>query len=382
MVQLGIRSFDEELGDIPTGSKLLLSVAPGIDPTPFGLSIASSAAMNGIQVIYLTNNKPSSAVWREIDILGYKDVAGGSLQVLDAFSAMIGLPGGVNGQIQEPFDQRQVISCISQAAGGKDSLVVIDNLSSWVDNQGMNARDVFAYVQGIAEHASVLALFSAWAYGPALQNDLEALFDAVISLKPVEEVTVFKQMAFLRKVNWRRARQIAVPIKVLKPGGLRIYVPKILITGPYGAGKSTMTRAISTHAVSVDRMGTTVALDHGYLDYGGFSAEIFGTPGQEMFDPILAYLADEAVAIILVVDSSDLDSFGRAAEMLEKTRALNLPLVVAANHADSQKSVDTEIIRSVLGLPDSIPIVKTVAPGKKGVTDLLNGLITQIMGVY
>jgi small GTP-binding protein len=202
-----------------------------------------------------------------------------------------------------------------------------------------------------------------------------------VSVKPVESVTILKQMMHLRKVGWKNSRQLSVPIKILKPGGLRVYVPKILVTGPYSAGKSTMTRAISTQTVSVDRMGTTVAMDHGYLDYGGFSAEVYGTPGQEMFDPLLDYLSDEAVAIILVVDSSSPDTFERARDMLEKTRALNLPLAIAANHSDSPKSVDSEIIRAVLRLPDSTPIVRTMANVKSGIDELLDKLVEQITAV-
>ena len=75
--------------------------------------------------------------------------------------------------------------------------------------------------------------------------------------------------------------------KIVKPGGIKAFIPKVLVTGPFNAGKSTFVRALSTRSVSVDRMGTTIALDHGHIEYGDVTADIFGTPGQARFDPIL-----------------------------------------------------------------------------------------------
>ena len=77
------------------------------------------------------------------------------------------------------------------------------------------------------------------------------------------------------------------PIRKIKPGGFRGYIPKILVTGPFHAGKTTMVHSLSMRAVSVQRMGTTVALDFGHVDYKGFSLDLFGTIGQPRFDPIL-----------------------------------------------------------------------------------------------
>jgi small GTP-binding protein len=379
MTRLGITLIDDEMGAIPSGSKILLSVAPGIDPTPLGVSVAVASAQGGARSIYLTNNKPGGAVRRELDNIMPGDACGSDLRILDAFSAMIGIYGEGDEMVQLPFDMSHVVARISDASDGKDATLVIDNISTMLDVLGIGR--IKKMISSLPKEMRTVALFSNWSYDKVTVESLTDIFDAIIDVKNVERVTVQNQMMRLRRVNWGATRQLSVPIKVLRPGGLRVYVPKILITGPYSAGKSTMTRAISTQSVSVDRMGTTVAMDHGYLDYGGIAAEVYGTPGQEMFDPLLDYLADEAVGIILVVDSSSPDTFERAREMLEKSRALNLPLVVAANHSDSPKTVDREVIRAVLKLPDSIPIVKTVASRKKGIKELLDKLMKQIIEV-
>jgi hypothetical protein len=381
MTRLGVKMIDDELGEMPPGAKLLLSVAPGIDPTPIGVSVALASAQGGCKSIYLTNNKPSVAVMREMALVGDIDAEYGHPRVLDAFSAMIGMYAEGDDFVQQPFDISRVMQSVEAAAGGSDTTLVLDNVSTLMDVLGLDAKGVGSSLASLPPNVRTIALFSNWSYDASTVEALSGQFNAVVCVKPVESVTILKQLMHLRMVGWSNARRLSVPIKILKPGGLRVYVPKILVTGPYSAGKSTMTRAISTQSVSVDRMGTTVAMDHGYLDYGGFAAEVYGTPGQEMFDPLLDYLSDEAVAIILVIDSSNPDTFDRARDMLDKTKALNLPLAIAANHSDSPKAVDTEVIRAVMGLPDSTPIVRTVASVRRGVDELLDKLMEQITAV-
>ena len=168
--------------------------------------------------------------------------------------------------------------------------------------------------------------------------------------------------------------------KIVKPGGIKAFIPKVLVTGPFNAGKSTFVRALSTRSVSVDRMGTTIALDHGHIEYGDVTADIFGTPGQARFDPILKFIANEAMGVFLVVDSTKPGSFPRAKSMLEKTRAKGLPLIVVANKQDIQNALSIEEIRREMKLPESIEIVPTDAVHKRGVFEAFEALIRKIEG--
>ena len=65
-------------------------------------------------------------------------------------------------------------------------------------------------------------------------------------------------------------------------------------------------------------MGTTIAMDHGYLDYKGFAADVYGTPGQEKFDPILEFLAEEA-RLVAGIKKACLAALGLAAGGCGKT---------------------------------------------------------------
>ena len=131
--------------------------------------------------------------------------------------------------------------------------------------------------------------------------------------------------------------------------------------------------------MSVDRLGTTVALDHGRVEYRGFIIDIFGTPGQERFDPILKTLGGEALGVIVVVDSTNPESFPRAKDMLEKTTKFGLPYVIAANKQDLPNALSPDEIKEIMKLPD-VPIIPMSALKKDGVFRVLDALLKE-MGV-
>ncbi len=277
---------------------------------------------------------------------------------------------------KSPFNPENILDEIEKIQ--KNDVLFVDSVSSYIDMKE-SPKELLQMINKLKEKMTVVALFSAWEYEQKIMKDIKDSFDAVLTVKPVEEVTIVRQFLFPEKIGWKKIEKFAVPVKVLKPGGVKVYFPKILVTGPYNAGKSSMVKALSTSAVSVDRMGTTVALDHGYMDYKGFAADLYGTPGQEDFDPILQYLADEAVAVILVVDSTKPETFIRAKEMLSKKKAYGLPIVVAANKQDMDNALSVKDIKNKLALPIHVPLCPTVAIEKKGVKKLLNELTKKLM---
>ncbi len=177
--------------------------------------------------------------------------------------------------------------------------------------------------------------FTAWPYSEETLNEIKGnLFNAVISIGGIAERVIFGQYFGILKSDWAEEIKKSMLFRVLRPGGIKLYIPKIVVTGPFDSGKSTFVHALSTRAVSVDRLGTTVALDHGHIDYKGFSADIFGTPGQERFDPIIKLLSGEAMGVFLIVDSTNPTDFVRAKQMLEITKTYGLPYVIIANKQD------------------------------------------------
>jgi len=185
--------------------------------------------------------------------------------------------------------------------------------------------------------------------------------------------------------SWTKPSKNMVLFFVLQPGGVKIYIPKILVTGPYNAGKSSFVKSISQKSVSVERMAlekfpTTIAMDIGHVDHNGFVADIFGTPGQERFDLMLDVLAKESVGAFIIVDSSAPQTFARAKDMINKTQAEAIPKIIVANKQDLPGALPPEQIRETMKLNKNIPIIPTVIKENKGVEEALNTLLKLLYG--
>jgi hypothetical protein len=140
---------------------------------------------------------------------------------------------------------------------------------------------------------------------------------------------------------------------------------KVLVTGPFAAGKSRLVRTISEiDVVSTERRmtrpggdgkdHTTVAMDYGRVTLGDTVVHLTGTPGQERFDFMWDILSAEADAVLLVVDSTAPESFDGARELLARFAALGVPYMVAANKQD------------IPGAASLRTVQQAVAPGAEG----------------
>jgi small GTP-binding protein len=128
------------------------------------------------------------------------------------------------------------------------------------------------------------------------------------------------------------------------------HVVKLLVTGPFGAGKTTLIGSISqTPVVDTDvattgdesraKARTTVAMDFGTYriadDDGRVDLLMFGTPGQARFRFMTDVMKGDVDAVISVVDATDEAGHVEAGlAMRELQRDLHAPLVVAVNRCD------------------------------------------------
>jgi hypothetical protein len=363
----GIPKLNELLnGGIKKNSLVLINAQPGVRCMEFLQQVMFQRLTEGGKGIYIVNNKSADAVKKmfsdnDWDISGYEKQK--KACILDAYNSYLTNAGTEKDKDFSGILSEQMISKLKDANNG-NILLVFDALSSFIDISG---EDAVSFFEKNAENfmkynVTVLALFVEWPYENKLIARIRSIFDCIIDLKAVEKKVILRNYFAVSKAEWvGEIKQKEVPFKIMVPGGVKVYIPKVLVTGPYHAGKSSFVHSASIRAVSVNRVGTTIALDYGNVMYNGLLADLFGTPGQERFDPILNLLAGEALGVVIVIDSTDPSSFARAKEMMEKTKTKNLPYVIAANKSDLKGALGPEQIREKMNLPKDTQIIPVAA---------------------
>jgi small GTP-binding protein len=122
---------------------------------------------------------------------------------------------------------------------------------------------------------------------------------------------------------------------------------KILVTGPFAAGKTSMIQSVSqTRVISTDvdtsgdeahaKSHTTVAMDFGtYQLDDGTRLLLFGTPGQARFRFMTNILKGDVDVVAFVIDAEATETHpGAGIELRALLRELRVPAVVAVNRCD------------------------------------------------
>ena len=386
MVETGIPKLDEFLGGgIPRGKSLVYYIQPGVEGEIFGMQTVNSSLRNGRPCFFVVSSTIPDIIKGQFKEFGWDVSPYNNLFFIDAYNPLIGAPSNEKYVVPNPEKIDEFSKVITDVIKeSPPSTIVFGSLSTVMDLCGeketIEAVKTWNKMAMLYDHVIVYN-FTAWPYSSETLDIIKKdLFDAVISVGGIAERVIFGQYFGILKSSWSKEARKSMLFRVLRPGGIKLFIPKILVTGPFNAGKSSFVHALSTRAVSVDRLGTTVALDHGHVDYKGFSADIFGTPGQERFDPIIRLLSGESMGIFLVVDSTNPTDFIRAKQMLVITKSYGLPYVVIANKQDLPGALAPEEIRDKFRLPEDVPIVPTVAKDKKGVFEAFEVLINKITG--
>lgn len=382
-MKTGIPKLDDYLdGGIPKGKNLVYFIHPGVEGTVFGLQTLYHNLKEGNPGILITSNADSIMLQQDFNDLGW-EYEPGKLKIVDAYSALIGKQSNDAYAVSDPEDIDSLGSVVERVISEEPpGVLVFNSLSTIIDLCG--EQETIEAVRrwnklGMLHDHVMIYNFTAWPYSEDVINAIKTdAFNAVISVGGIAERVIYGQYFAVLKADWTKTTMKSLLFRIVRPGGIRLYIPKILVTGPFDAGKSTFVHALSTKAVSVDRMGTTVALDHGHVEYKGFSADIFGTPGQERFDPIVKLLSGEAMGILLVVDSTSRQDFVRAKQMLEITMSYGLPYVIVANKQDLPGAMAPDELRVQFNVPDDVPIVPAVASKKEGVMEAFETLVDKI----
>ncbi len=363
----GIAKLDEQLKGIPEKKMVLISASPSVGNEVFGYQIIHKNINSGVKVlVFLNRTSPQSYL---TDMKDYDFPANDNLFILDAYSGITGIKSNETDHIKvidNHYDKEEVKSKVLEALNHGYGLIVIDSFSLLADffdfSFAISFMDEIKKAV-ISNNSAAVLLFTDWGYEKENVDKLLSNVNSTIEVKGIEKRVIFGQYFAVLKCDWIEGTPAlaSVLFKAIKPGGIKVYFPKILVTGPTDAGKSSFIHSASKDAVSVDKLGGTIALDHGSVDFRGYRADLFGTPGQERFDPLLKMLGEEAIGVFLIVDSTKPEQFPRAVEMLRKTETYGLPVVVIANKADLKGALKSDEIREKLHLDSAITLISTVA---------------------
>jgi uncharacterized protein len=167
---------------------------------------------------------------------------------------------------------------------------------------------------------------------------------------------------------------------------------KIVVTGPFAAGKTTLIRTISEITVLSTERGitddtkarkaeTTVAMDFGRITVDrDLVLYLFGTPGQERFDFMWEILGEGMLGYVMLIDASRPETYAEALNILEAFRRMaRVPFVVALNRTDGLDARSENELRDALQLSDSVPIVPCDATDKESVKTVLLALLYSVL---
>ncbi|WP_297890366.1 ATP/GTP-binding protein [Sulfurihydrogenibium sp.] len=167
---------------------------------------------------------------------------------------------------------------------------------------------------------------------------------------------------------------------------------KIVVSGPYAAGKTQFINTISeietvkTEAKTTKegekekKDHTTVAMDFGRIKIDDeHTLYLFGTPGQARFDFMWDILGKGMVGLVVLVDSTDPATFHEARRIINYFESrYPAPFVVGCNKQDLKGAWSPEDIRTALDLGEEIKVLPLVATDKENVKRVLLELLDEI----
>ena len=158
---------------------------------------------------------------------------------------------------------------------------------------------------------------------------------------------------------------------------------KIVVTGPFNAGKTEFIKTISDipvvsteKRITTEDRGikaeTTVAMDYGRVNLDGDTLYLYGTPGQTRFDFMWEILSGEMDAFIVLADSTDAPSFPEVADLIKLFSGyVTVPHLVVANKTDLEGAAKLTDVRRGTQVGSNVTIMPAAAIQKSSVRQVL-----------
>ncbi|CAN5639868.1 ATP/GTP-binding protein [soil metagenome] len=170
---------------------------------------------------------------------------------------------------------------------------------------------------------------------------------------------------------------------------------KLVVTGPFAAGKTTLIETISEVAVvgterdvtdgaKALKSRTTVAMDFGRITFADdLALFLFGTPGQRRFEMMWEILSEGMLGFIMLVRAGDEASLEEAAELLGTFAVYaDVPYVVGVSHLDEVDVPEPEVLEHVrhsLAVPSSVSVVGCDPRSREDVKTLMLRILLGVL---
>ncbi len=382
-IPTGIRPLDERLGGgFPRPSTLLLFSEKLTEKRLFAEDFVVEGAGRNETTLYVDFYRIPSLARAELSRFG--KFPHDRVVFVDTISSQLMVESRERYRVRNIGSLREIADTVVEAIQKeRPSRIVVDSMEFLADRFAKN--DVLTEWQRIitearAVGAVVCFLFINWTYQERDLEAIRAMSDFVVEFQSSMRGGILRNSMRISQAGEGGVRTNWIPYTFKDLVGVTVYFPRILVTGPFNAGKSTVVRTLCEKSISIDRMGTTVAFDYGSVNITGIEAEVFGTPGQERFEFIFQIFAREVSGVLLVVDATRPEDFERARHMLELIGP-RIPYVVLGNKSDLPGALGPETIARKMDLPEGTPVVSTVATQNTGVRDALLILAEMILGV-
>ena len=392
MKKTGIPTLDDCLkGGIPIGKTLLFYGKPLSESDVFVMqSVFTKLAED--EVCYYVASGYSPEVARS----GFRDYGwdtskyARSFEIIDAYSPLVGASSSERFIVKDPESiescDETITAIIDMLSPG--DMLTFSSLSSLIDHCACGGEEVIRHARrwnkmAVLRGAIVVYNFTDRGYDAELMEHVtNGLCNAAVQVGGLGADMIYGHFFKVHACDWAKPPEKPTLFKVNRPGGITVHIPKILITGPQGSGKSTFVRTAATlsagKSVSVDRMGTTIAGDHAQVTIKGFSVDLFGTPGQKKFIPSLRAFAVDAMGIVVVVDSAKPD-VENALDILRTVKQEGVPYIVVAGKQDARNAMDAEEIKKQLGLWGGEPVMSICSSSGRDVQQALETLIGMVV---
>lgn len=138
---------------------------------------------------------------------------------------------------------------------------------------------------------------------------------------------------------------------------------KIVVSGPVGAGKTTLIRTLSetevldtdvTPSEDLGKATTTVAFDFGTMHLDGLQVHLYGTPGQDRFDFMWDVLCEGALGLVMLVAGDRPKDFPKARGIFEFVTSRHpVPFIIGVTRQDLDRVWEPEDVADYFHLPTS-----------------------------